>query len=63
MNLMSRVAILAISAVPMYAQDQQSGMVKLKADAQNVVKIIRGDKLKTQIYCEILDLRNLDRCP
>ena len=56
MNLMSRVAILAISAVPMYAQAQQSGMVKLKADAQNVVKIIRGDKLKTQIYCEILDL-------
>ena len=48
MNLMSRVAILAISAVPMYAQAQQSGMVKLKADAQNVVKIIRGDKLKTR---------------
>jgi hypothetical protein len=58
MNLMSRVAILAISAVPMCAQAQQSGMVKLKADAQNVVKIIRGDKLKTQIYCEILDLRD-----
>ena len=56
MNLMSRVAILAISAVPMCAQAQQSGVVKLKADAQNVVKIIRGDKLKTQIYCEILDL-------
>ena len=58
MNLISRVAILAISAMPMYAQAQQSGVVKLKADAQNVVKIIRGDKLKTQIYCEILDLRD-----
>ena len=56
MNLMSRVAILAISAVPMCAQAQQSGVVKLKADAQNVVKTIRGDKLKTQVYCEILDL-------
>ena len=56
MNLMSRVAILAISAVPTYAQAQQSSVVKLKADAENVVKIIRGDKLKTQIYCEILDL-------
>jgi hypothetical protein len=56
MNLMSRVAILAISAVPMYAQAQQSGVVKLKADAQNVVKIISGDKLKTQTYCEIVEL-------
>jgi len=56
MNLMSGVAILAISAVPMYAQAQQSSMVKLKADAQNVVKIIRGDKLKTQTYCEIAEL-------
>ena len=55
MNL-SIVAILAISTVPMYAQAQQSSMVKLKADAQNVVKIIRGDKLKTQTYCEIAEL-------
>ena len=56
MNLMSRVAILAISAVPMYAQAQQSGVVRLKADAQNVVKIISGDKLKTRTYCEIVEL-------
>jgi hypothetical protein len=56
MNLMSKVAVLAISAVPMYAQAQQSGVVKLKADAQNVVKIISGDKLKTQTYCEIVEL-------
>ena len=56
MNLISRVAVVAISAVPMYAQAQQSSMVKLKADAQNVVKIIRGDKLKTQTYCEIAEL-------
>ena len=56
MNLISRVAVLAISAVPMYAQAQQSGVVKLKADAQNIVKIISGDKLKTQTYCEIVEL-------
>jgi len=56
MNLMSRVAVLAISAVPMYAQAQQPSVVKLKADAQNVVKIISGDKLKTQTYCEIVEL-------
>src|SRR5262245_19578389 len=56
MDLMSRVAVLAISAVPMYAQAQQSGVVKLKADAQNIVKIISGDKLKTQTYCEIVEL-------
>src|SRR5215470_10094364 len=56
MDLMSRVAVLAISAVPMYAQAQQSGVVKLKADAQNIVKIISGDKLKTQTDCEIVEL-------
>jgi hypothetical protein len=56
MNLMSRVAVLAISAVPMYAQAQQSGAVKLKQDAQNVVKIVSGNKLKIQAYCEIVEL-------
>jgi hypothetical protein len=50
------VAVLAISAAPVYAQGQQPSAVKLKADAQNVVKIISGDKLKTQTYCEIADL-------
>jgi hypothetical protein len=29
---------------------------KLKADAQNVVKIIGGDKLKIRTYCQIADL-------
>jgi hypothetical protein len=56
MNLMSRVAVFAISVVPMYAQAQQAGVVKLKAEAQNIVKIISGDKLKTQTYCEIVEL-------
>ncbi len=49
-------AILAIAAVPVWAQAQQSSTAKLKADAQNVVKIISGDKAKTQTYCQITDL-------
>jgi hypothetical protein len=56
MTLMLKVAILAISAVPMCAQAKQPSAVKLKADAQNVAKIISGDKLQTQTYCEIAEL-------
>jgi hypothetical protein len=48
------VAILAISAMPAYAQ--QPDTAKLKADAENVVKIISSDKLKTRTYCEAADL-------
>jgi hypothetical protein len=50
------VAILLISATPLYAEDQQPDAAKLKADAQKVVSIIKGDKAKTQTYCQILDL-------
>jgi hypothetical protein len=39
--------------VPVCAQAQQPSGAKLKADAQNVVKIISGDKAKTQTYCQI----------
>ncbi len=56
MNLKLSVAILAIAAVPVCAQAQQSSTAKLKADAQNVVNIISGDKAKTQTYCQITDL-------
>ena len=56
MNLKLTVAILAIAVVPVCAQAQQSSTAKLKADAQNVVKIITGDKAKTQTYCQIADL-------
>jgi hypothetical protein len=56
MTLMLKVAILVISAVPVCAQAKQPSAVKLKADAQNVVRIISGDKLKTQNYCEIVEL-------
>ena len=53
MNLKLTVAILAIAVVPVCAQAQQPSGAKLKADAQNVVKIISSDKGKTQTYCQI----------
>jgi hypothetical protein len=53
MEMMLVVAILVISAMPGYAQDQSD---KLKADAENVVKILSGNKAKIQIYCEFGDL-------
>jgi len=56
MNLMLVVAILAISVVPVYAQEQLPNVEKLKADAQNVFRIISGDKLKILTYCKIADL-------
>ena len=50
------VAISLICAAPLYAQDQQPDTANLKADAQKLVSIIRGDRAKTQVYCEINDL-------
>jgi len=50
------IAILLISAAPLYAQRQQQNVAKLKADARNAVGIIGGDKAKTQTYCQIMDL-------
>jgi len=52
------VAILAISAAPLYAQTQQSSADKLKAEARDFVKIISGDKLKSQTYCKIVELND-----
>jgi outer membrane lipoprotein-sorting protein len=56
MDLKLIVAILAIAVVPVCAQAQQPSAAKLKADAQNVVKIISGDKAKTQTYCQVSDI-------
>jgi hypothetical protein len=56
MNMKLIVATLTIVAVPVCAQAQQSSTAKLKADAQNVVKIISSDKGKTQTYCQIAHL-------
>jgi hypothetical protein len=50
------VGILVTWAAPLYAQRQQPNAAKLKADAQKVISIIRGDKGKTQAYCQINNL-------
>jgi hypothetical protein len=50
------IGVLLNSAVALYAQAQQPNMTKLRADAQKVVSIIRGDKAKTQAYCQINSL-------
>jgi hypothetical protein len=55
MNLLI-VGILVISTVPLFAQAQQPDAAKLKADAQKVVSIISGDKVKTQTYCQIANV-------
>jgi len=52
------VAILAISLAPAYAQVQQSSVDKLKSEARDFVKIVSGDKLKSQTYCEIVELND-----
>src|SRR5690242_9946925 len=56
MNRPLIIATLLISTAPLYAQEQQPNAAKLQADAQTVVSIIKGDKNKTQVYCQISDL-------
>ena len=56
MNRLLIVSILIVSAVPLFAQAQQPNLAKLKGNAQKVVSIIRGDKAKTQAYCQIYSL-------
>ena len=56
MNRPLIIALLVVSMVPLYAHAQQPDMVKLKADAQKVVSIVRGDKAKTEAYCQINEL-------
>ena len=54
MNRLLVAGILIISTAPLFAQAQPVLLAKLKADAQNVVSIIKGDKAKTQTYCRLL---------
>jgi len=49
-------ALLLTFTAPAYAQDQQLDAAKLRTAAQKVVSIISRDKLKTQTYCQILEL-------
>jgi hypothetical protein len=53
MKLKFIVAVLAIAALPVCALAQGKAT---KADAQKVVKMISGDKAKTQTYCDIAKL-------
>jgi len=56
MNRLLIIAILIIATPPLFAQNQQPDMATLKADAQKVVSNIRGDKAKSQAYCQINSL-------
>jgi hypothetical protein len=56
MNRLLIVGLLAISTMPLCAQGAQPDVAQLKADAQKVVSIIKGDKAKTQTYCQINNL-------
>jgi len=50
------IGVLLSSGLTLHAQAQQPNTAKLKADAQKVVSIIRGDKAKTKAYCQINSL-------
>jgi hypothetical protein len=54
MNRKFIAAILLIAAVSMYAHAQNPKVSK--GDAQKVMTIISGDKIKTQAYCDIQKL-------
>jgi hypothetical protein len=56
MNRLLIVAISVFCAMPLHVQAQQTDPAKLKADAQRIVRVIRGDKAKTQAYCQINSL-------
>ena len=54
MNPKSIIAVLLIAAAPVCAQAQKPSTAKVtKADVQKVVRLISGDKAKTEIYCNI----------
>jgi hypothetical protein len=55
-NQLLMVAILVISTLPLHVHAQQAGPAKLKADAQKIVRVIRGDRAKTLAYCQINSL-------
>lgn len=51
------VGVLLLSTVlSLSAQAQRPNTAKLKADAQKAVSDIRGDKAKTEAYCQINSL-------
>ena len=56
-SVRSMIVILVVGAMPVCAQAQKQSAAKVtKRDAQNVVRIISGDKAKTQTYCDMVKL-------
>src|SRR5215831_2276669 len=56
-SVRSMIVILVVAAVPVCAQAQKQSAAKVtKRDAQKVVRIISGDKAKTQTYCDMVKL-------
>jgi len=59
MNLKTIGAILAIATMPVCAEAQTpTNATVTKTHAQNVLRIVSGDKAKTQIYCDMTKLFN-----
>ena len=56
MKLKFIVAVIAIAAMPVYAQAQNKPPKVSKADVQKVVAMITADKAKTKTYCDITKL-------
>jgi hypothetical protein len=56
MNRLLFLGLFLASSTPLYAQGAQPDAAKLKADAQRVLSIIKGDKAKTAAYCQINEL-------
>ena len=57
MNLKLTVAVLLITAVPVSAQAQKpNAVIVTHAEARKVLEIIKGDKAKTQTYCDMVKL-------
>ena len=57
MNLKLTVAVLVITAVPVFAQAQKpNAVIVTHAEARKVLEIIKGDKDKTQTYCDMVKL-------
>ena len=56
-NVNAVVTILLLAAVPVYAQVQSPSVPKFgKGEAEKVATIIRGDKVKTETYCDLQKL-------
>jgi hypothetical protein len=57
------VAIALIGVAPSYAQGTQSDIAKLKADAQKVVSVVKGDKAIGQIIRTLTALVRAGQLP